>query len=129
MLNVHTETRPTASPDSALRRAMTTDHRIPCTDEPDLWFSERSAEVELAKTLCGTCPVRSACLAAALDRGEPWGVWGGEVFELGVIVARKRGRGRPPKHDGQPQTSGRRRDLRRHANRSARPEGALRAPV
>jgi WhiB family redox-sensing transcriptional regulator len=41
--------------------------------------------------------VRSACLAGALDRGEPWGVWGGEIFERGVVIARKRPRGRPRK--------------------------------
>ena len=101
MLNVHTDIRPAESPLGVLSRA-TTDHRIPCTDKPDLWFSETPAEVELAKALCGTCPVQSACLTAALDRGEPWGVWGGEVFERGVIVARKRGRGRPRKHESRP---------------------------
>ena len=36
-------------------------------------------------------------LAGALDRGEPWGVWGGEIFDRGVVIARKRPRGRPRK--------------------------------
>ncbi len=35
------------------------------------------------------------CLAGALERREPWGVWGGELFVSGVVVARKRPRGRP----------------------------------
>lgn len=100
-MNVRTDIRPAASPISVLSRAATGD-RIPCADEPDLWFSETPAEVELAKTLCGICPVQPACLAAALDRREPWGVWGGEVFERGVVVARKRGRGRPRKHESRP---------------------------
>jgi WhiB family transcriptional regulator, redox-sensing transcriptional regulator len=39
--------------------------------------------------------VRPACLAGALERGEPWGVWGGELFQHGVITADKRARGRP----------------------------------
>ena len=39
-----------------------------------------------------------ACLAGALDRGEPWGVWGGEIFERGVVIPRKRPRGRPRKN-------------------------------
>ncbi|MER6559793.1 WhiB family transcriptional regulator [Streptomyces sp. NPDC001027] len=30
-----------------------------------------------AKAYCGRCPVREACLAAALERREPAGVWGG----------------------------------------------------
>ncbi len=72
----------------------------PCQDaeDPDLWFAERQADVEFAKTLCRTCPVREACLAGALERAEPWGVWGGEVFIGGEVVATKRGRGRPRKH-------------------------------
>jgi WhiB family redox-sensing transcriptional regulator len=39
--------------------------------------------------------VRLACLAGALERGEPWGVWGGELLQNGVITAGKRPRGRP----------------------------------
>ena len=43
------------------------------------------------------CPARLACLAGALERREPWGVWGGEWFVQGVVVPRKRPRGRPRK--------------------------------
>ncbi|MGC5615330.1 WhiB family transcriptional regulator [Georgenia sp. Z1491] len=72
---------------------------LPCltSDDPDLWFAERTADVELAKSRCAPCPLREACLAGAVERGEPWGVWGGEVFVDGVVVAVKRGRGRPRK--------------------------------
>ena len=71
---------------------------LPCrVQDPDLWFAERPADLERAKSLCAECPVRSACLAGALDRAEPWGVWGGEIFDHGVVIARKRPRGRPPK--------------------------------
>ncbi|MBR7560709.1 WhiB family transcriptional regulator, partial [Mycobacterium tuberculosis] len=28
----------------------------------------------------------------------PWGVWGGEIFERGAVIARKRPRGRPRKN-------------------------------
>ena len=42
------------------------------------------------------------CLAAALEREEPWGVWGGEIIERGTIVARKRPRGRPRKNPSRP---------------------------
>lgn len=71
---------------------------LPCREnDGDLWFSHHPAEVELAKSLCAGCPVRAACLAGATDREEPWGVWGGELFEQGVIIAYKRPRGRPRK--------------------------------
>lgn len=73
--------------------------RIPCrTGNPDLWFAEQPGDLERAKGLCAPCPIRSRCLAAALDRCEPWGVWGGEILEQGVVIARKRSRGRPRKH-------------------------------
>ena len=52
-----------------------------------------------ATALCGTCPLRVACLEGAIERREPWGVWGGEIFERGVIIARKRPRGRPRKEE------------------------------
>jgi WhiB family redox-sensing transcriptional regulator len=73
-------------------------HPMPCREEdPELWFAESPAQLELAKTFCAPCPVRDACLAGALDRAEPWGVWGGEIFDRGVVIARKRPRGRPRK--------------------------------
>lgn len=71
---------------------------LPChVGDPDLWFADTPADLEQAKVLCGDCPIRRECLAAALEREEPWGVWGGEIFERGAIVARKRPRGRPRK--------------------------------
>jgi len=71
---------------------------IPCRAlDPELWFAEQSAQVEQAKALCRECPVRAGCLAGAIERAEPWGVWGGEVFVAGEVVATKRGRGRPRK--------------------------------
>ena len=71
---------------------------FPChVGDPDLWFADNPADLERAKRLCGECPIRAQCLAAALEREEPWGVWGGEIFERGVVVARKRPRGRPRK--------------------------------
>lgn len=71
---------------------------LPCWDAPDLWFAESPADVESAKASCGPCPLREQCLLGALSRREPWGVWGGQLFALGVVVARKRPRGRPRKH-------------------------------
>jgi WhiB family redox-sensing transcriptional regulator len=71
---------------------------VPCrVQDADLWFAETPGELEQAKAMCLDCPARLACLAGALERREPWGVWGGEIFERGVIIARKRPRGRPRK--------------------------------
>jgi WhiB family transcriptional regulator, redox-sensing transcriptional regulator len=71
---------------------------LPChKGDPDLFFAERPDDLEKAKALCAECPARAACLAAALARSEPWGVWGGEIFDQGVVIARKRPRGRPRK--------------------------------
>ena len=72
--------------------------RLPCrVSDPDLWFAESPADLEQAKALCADCPLRRACLAAALERAEPWGVWGGEILDQGTVIARKRPRGRPRK--------------------------------
>lgn len=72
---------------------------VPCrVADPDLWFAESPSELEHAKALCAECPIRRTCLRAALDRAEPWGVWGGEILDQGVVIARKRPRGRPRKH-------------------------------
>lgn len=71
---------------------------LPChTGNPDLFFAEKPDDLDRAKALCLDCPLRSECLAGALNRGEPWGVWGGEIFDHGAIIARKRPRGRPRK--------------------------------
>lgn len=72
---------------------------LPChRGDPDLWFADAPSDLERAKSLCAPCPIRELCLSAALDREEPWGVWGGEILDRGAIVARKRPRGRPRKN-------------------------------
>src|SRR6478752_3758084 len=44
--------------------------------QPDQLFV-RGAEQNKAKQLCAGCPVRTECLAEALDNQIEWGVWGG----------------------------------------------------
>lgn len=84
--------------DALVASEETTGVQLPCrSNDPELFFAESPADVELAKALCRPCPVRSECLAGALDRREPWGVWGGQLLVSGAVVARKRPRGRPPK--------------------------------
>jgi len=73
---------------------------LPCrSGDADLWFAESPADLERAKRLCAGCPIKAECLAGALRREEPWGVWGGQIFERGVVIPRKRPRGRPSKAD------------------------------
>ncbi len=73
--------------------------RLPCRrEDPELFFAETPQDVELAKALCQECPVRTECLSGALERREPWGVWGGELFLQGTVIPRKRPRGRPRKN-------------------------------
>ncbi len=89
---------PGSSPPLLTRQAKATDRPLPCQRQsPQLWFSDLPADLELAKAHCAPCPIRGSCLAGALARHEPHGVWGGEIFNRGVITARKRPRGRPPK--------------------------------
>jgi WhiB family redox-sensing transcriptional regulator len=62
-----------------------------------VFFSENPVDVVRAKSICAKCTVRGLCLARALERAEPYGVWGGEFLYEGKVVAHKRGRGRPRK--------------------------------
>jgi WhiB family redox-sensing transcriptional regulator len=72
---------------------------LPCLREPEMFFADSPQDVEEAKAICRRCRARVACLAGALERSEPCGVWGGELLMSGAIVARKRPRGRPRKSD------------------------------
>ncbi len=79
---------PTAWRDLALCRTV---------DDATIFFSEENAELAAAKATCMSCTVIASCLEGALERGEAAGIWGGQLFDKGSIVAVKRRRGRPPK--------------------------------
>jgi WhiB family transcriptional regulator, redox-sensing transcriptional regulator len=56
------------------------------TADPELFFpvsatGSARAEIEQAKALCVTCPIRQQCLDYALDTRQPHGVWGGRTEE------------------------------------------------
>jgi WhiB family redox-sensing transcriptional regulator len=72
---------------------------VPCRQDPELFFAESPRDVDRAKAMCRDCRAKNACLAGALERAEPWGVWGGELLMSGAIVPFKRPRGRPGKTD------------------------------
>jgi WhiB family redox-sensing transcriptional regulator len=75
--------------------------------DPELFFpdgrgngSQYLAYVE-ARQVCSGCPVRRECLRAATKRREPWGVWGGELFDAGRVIHPKRPRPHAPQPDGE----------------------------
>ena len=70
----------------------------------ELFREEQLDDIAAAKAFCLECPVKETCLDGARVRREPWGVWGGELFVNGKIVAQKRKRGRPPKVRPEPET-------------------------
>jgi Transcription factor WhiB len=63
-----------------------------------LFFSDDIIDIARAKAICAKCELSASCLSGAMDREEPWGVWGGELLQNGRIVRNKRPCGRPPKH-------------------------------
>jgi WhiB family transcriptional regulator, redox-sensing transcriptional regulator len=62
----------------------------------NVFFSHVPQDIARAKRMCLGCPALVPCLEGALERREPCGVWGGQLFVNGTIVATKRRRGRPP---------------------------------
>jgi WhiB family redox-sensing transcriptional regulator len=56
---------------------------------PDELFV-RGAEQHKAKVICQACPVRTECLAEALDNRMEWGVWGGLTERERRAILRKR---------------------------------------
>lgn len=49
-----------------------------CNLFPELDFIEARGPAALAaRVICRACPVRLQCATDALERGEPWGIWGG----------------------------------------------------
>ncbi|MEU4703411.1 WhiB family transcriptional regulator [Nonomuraea dietziae] len=69
--------------------------RAACRDEdPDMFFpiAPELPDEDEAKAVCRSCRVRSECLAEALQRREPYGVWGGLAERERRLVGRARAR-------------------------------------
>ncbi len=64
-----------------------------------LFFSDTPLDIARAKAICSKCSLAADCVDGAIERAEPWGVWGGELFAQGVVIPRKRPRGRPRKNE------------------------------
>lgn len=50
-------------------------------EDSKLWFSRKGEDIARAKDVCRTCPVKSPCYDAAVDRDEKNGIWGGVRFD------------------------------------------------
>nr|WP_298806400.1 WhiB family transcriptional regulator [uncultured Pseudokineococcus sp.] len=57
--------------------------------DPDALFV-RGAEQNVAKLVCRSCPVRTECLADALDSRTEFGVWGGMTERERRALLRRR---------------------------------------
>jgi WhiB family transcriptional regulator, redox-sensing transcriptional regulator len=57
--------------------------------DPDELFVQGAAQ-NRAKTVCSGCPVRTECLAEALDNQIEWGVWGGMTERERRALLRRR---------------------------------------
>lgn len=73
------------------------------TPEFNAWHDAKrgSAQELAAKSICAGCPVRLNCATSALERGEPWGIWGGLDRADRKAVAKRFGfppPGDPPEH-------------------------------
>ncbi|MGV9867036.1 WhiB family transcriptional regulator [Rhodococcus koreensis] len=45
--------------------------------EVELFYDESSVSEDIAKAICGRCPVRPECREYAVTANEPHGIWGG----------------------------------------------------
>lgn len=61
--------------DYLANRAVVEDTHIEFDKEYDEFFDGRSHYT--AREICAECPIQKRCLEIALERHEPWGVWGG----------------------------------------------------
>jgi WhiB family redox-sensing transcriptional regulator len=82
-------------------KARAEDWRLQAACRPldsDLFFPDRAAyrtsDVARAKAVCRACPVREACLQAAMDGRERVGIWGGLTPQERLKLQRRRRRAR-----------------------------------
>jgi len=63
--------------------------------ETDLFFpigktGRAIEEIQQAKAVCASCPVRQPCLAFALDTHQGYGIWGGYDEDERRVMLRQR---------------------------------------
>jgi WhiB family transcriptional regulator, redox-sensing transcriptional regulator len=64
---------------------------LPARKADRIFFPHRVGSSKRARVICTRCPIRTECLAFALERGEAFGIWGG-TSERERLKLRKRQR-------------------------------------
>lgn len=59
--------------------------------DPDLWFPEKGDSPQVAKLICGECPVLETCREEALINAEGHGIWGGLTVKERNMIRKERG--------------------------------------
>jgi WhiB family transcriptional regulator, redox-sensing transcriptional regulator len=81
---------PPSTPKTGVRWITDWTTRAACKGtDPDELFVQGAAQ-NRAKLICRGCPVRTECLADALDNGIPFGVWGGMTERERRALLRRR---------------------------------------
>lgn len=77
--------------------------RAACLDaEAEVFFPLSGGSTVVARAFCDRCPVRAECLEYAVDRAEPFGIWGGMSELDRRRLAHPRGLGRRPRSKAGP---------------------------
>ncbi len=50
---------------------------VPCSTNPDWWFSTSAIKVAKAKQLCASCHFQTSCHQIAVEEGSEYGIWAG----------------------------------------------------
>lgn len=51
-----------------------------CANRVDLFFSDKLADIELAKEMCDVCPQFDRCRTVGFEQRELYGIWGGLTY-------------------------------------------------
>ena len=53
---------------------------VPCSADPEMFFSTRDADIKASIEICNKCIIAAECRKAAIDMDIDFGVWGGQNF-------------------------------------------------
>lgn len=91
----------TIEPNGKFRRVLTakalelhhkltdSEEELPCSMDPELWYSTDPVEILEAKQWCRKCPLLTTCFTYALEAREGFGVWGGATAHERYLLRRR----------------------------------------